>query len=91
MKELVEYIVKSLVDNPDRVEIKETAEENSVMIEIKVADEDTGKVIGREGRIINAIRTLAKSAAGREQKRVQVEVLSNLTHPDVRRGPPSPS
>ncbi|MBI5699671.1 KH domain-containing protein [Candidatus Saganbacteria bacterium] len=76
MKELVEYIVRSLVDNPDRVEIKETPGEGSILIEIKVADEDTGKVIGREGRIINAIRTLAKSAAGREQKRVQVEVLS---------------
>lgn len=76
MKELVEYIVKSLVDNPDRVEIKETQGENSILIEVKVADEDTGKVIGREGRIINSIRNLVKSAAARDNRRVQVEVLS---------------
>ena len=76
MKELVEYIIKSLVDNPDRVEIKETQSENSVLIEIKVADEDTGKVIGREGRIINSIRTLVKSAVTKDTRRVQVEVLS---------------
>lgn len=76
MKELVEYIVKSLVDNPDRVEIKETQGESSILIEIKVADEDTGKVIGREGRIINSIRTLVKSAVTKDTRRVQVEVLS---------------
>ncbi len=76
MKELVEYIVRSLVDNPDRVEIKETQGESSILIEIKVADEDTGKVIGREGRIINSIRTLVKSAVTKDTRRVQVEVLS---------------
>lgn len=76
MKELVEYIVKSLVDNPDRVEIKETQGESSILIEIKVADVDTGKVIGREGRIINSIRTLVKSAVTKDTRRVQVEVLS---------------
>lgn len=76
MKELVEYIVKSLVDNPDRVEIKETQGETSILIEIKVADEDTGKVIGREGRIINSLRTLVKSAVTKDTRRVQVEVLS---------------
>jgi hypothetical protein len=76
VKELVEYIVRSLVDNPDRVEIKETQGESSILIEIKVADEDTGKVIGREGRIINSIRTLVKSAVTKDTRRVQVEVLS---------------
>jgi len=76
VKELVEYIVKSLVDNPDRVEIKETQGESSILIEIKVADEDTGKVIGREGRIINSLRTLVKSAVTKDTRRVQVEVLS---------------
>ncbi|MFA4904930.1 MAG: KH domain-containing protein [Candidatus Margulisiibacteriota bacterium] len=76
MKELVEYIVKALVDNPDRAEVKETSNENSILIEIKVADEDTGKVIGREGRIINSIRTLVKSAVTQDKRRVQVEVLS---------------
>jgi hypothetical protein len=76
VKELVEYIVKSLVDNPDRVEIKETQGESSILIEIKVADVDTGKVIGREGRIINSIRTLVKSAVTKDTRRVQVEVLS---------------
>jgi len=76
VKELVEYIVRSLVDNPDRVEIKETQGESSILIENKVADEDTGKVIGREGRIINSIRTLVKSAVTKDTRRVQVEVLS---------------
>jgi hypothetical protein len=76
VKELVEYIVRSLVDNPDRVEIKETQGESSILIEIKVADVDTGKVIGREGRIINSIRTLVKSAVTKDTRRVQVEVLS---------------
>jgi len=76
VKELVEYIVKALVDNPDRAEVKETSNENSILIEIKVADEDTGKVIGREGRIINSIRTLVKSAVTQDKRRVQVEVLS---------------
>ena len=76
MKELVEYIVKALVDKPDEVNISETKGESLVILEIKVAKEDIGKVIGREGRIANAIRTVAKAAAAKQKKRVTVEILT---------------
>ncbi len=82
MKELVEYIVKSLVENPNDVNISETQSDSLTIIEIKVAQADTGKVIGREGRIANAIRTVAKAAAAKQQKRVTVEILTE----DERRG-----
>ena len=76
MKELVEYIVKALVDKPDEVNISETQGESLTILEIKVAQEDIGKVIGREGRIANAIRTVAKAAAAKQKKRVTVEILT---------------
>lgn len=76
MKELVEFIVKSLVENPDSVEISETQGETVTIIEVRVAETDMGKVIGKEGRIANAIRTVAKAAGGKEQKRVNVEFIS---------------
>lgn len=76
MKELVEYIVKSLVDKPEVVEIKETQREMSTIIEIRTAPEDAGKVIGREGRIVNSIRTIVKAASAKQQKRVSVEILT---------------
>lgn len=76
MKELVEYIVKSLVDKPEAVNIKETQGEAVTIIEIRTAPEDSGKVIGREGRIANAIRTIVKAAAAKKQKKVTVEILT---------------
>lgn len=76
MKELIEYIVKALVDKPDEVNISETEGEVATIIEVKVADEDAGKVIGREGRIVNALRTLAKAAGAKDKKRVTVEILT---------------
>ena len=76
MKELVEYIVKALVDNPSKVEIKETSGESVIIIEVKAAPEDVGKVIGREGRIANAIRAIAKSVAAKQNKKVSVEILT---------------
>jgi len=76
MKELVEYIVKALVDNPNEVNISETQGESLTILEIKVAQSDIGKVIGREGRIANAIRTVAKAAAAKQKKRVTVEILT---------------
>lgn len=76
MKELVEYIVKALVDKPDEVNIAETQGESLTILEIKVAQEDVGKVIGREGRIANAIRTVTKAAAAKQKKRVTVEILT---------------
>ena len=75
MKELVEIIAKSLVDSPDMVQVNEIAGEQSIIIELKVASEDMGKVIGKQGRIAKAIRTVVKAAAIKENKRVVVEII----------------
>lgn len=75
MKELLEVIARSLVDNPDAVSVKEISGEKSIILELKVASEDMGKVIGKKGRIAHAIRTVVKSAAIREDKRVEVEII----------------
>ncbi|HHV95521.1 MAG TPA: KH domain-containing protein [Clostridiaceae bacterium] len=75
MKELLETIVKALVDNPDDVVVNELEGEKSLILELKVAPEDMGKVIGKQGRIAKAIRTVMKAAAVKENKRVVVEIL----------------
>jgi predicted RNA-binding protein YlqC (UPF0109 family) len=75
VKELVEIIAKSLVDNPDSVQVKEISGEQSIILELKVAPEDMGKVIGKQGRIAKAIRTVVKAAAIKENKRVVVEII----------------
>ena len=77
MKELVEMIVQSLVDYPSEVVINETAGESIVILEITVSPNDVGKVIGKEGRIANAIRTVVKAAAAKHDKKVTVEILTN--------------
>lgn len=77
MKELVEMIVKSLVDQPEQVNITETAGESIVILEIAVSPDDVGKVIGKEGRIANAIRTVVKAAAAKHDKKVTVEIMTN--------------
>jgi len=75
MKELVAIIAKSLVDNPDKVQVNEVIGEQSTIIELKVAPDDMGKVIGKQGRIAKAIRTVVKAAAIKENKRVVVEIV----------------
>lgn len=75
MKELVEIIAKSLVDKPNEVKVNEIANEESIILELKVAPEDMGKVIGKQGRIAKAIRTVVKAAAIKEEKRVVVEII----------------
>ena len=75
MKELVEIIAKSLVDNPEMVQINEITGEQSIILELKVAEGDMGKVIGKQGRIAKAIRTVVKAAAIKENKRVIVEII----------------
>jgi len=75
MGELVEFIAKSLVDNPDEVKVNEIEGSQSVIIELKVAPEDMGKVIGKQGRIAKAIRTVVKAAAIKQNKRVVVEII----------------
>ena len=77
MKELLEYIAKSLVNNPDAVSVTEIPmdTDRSVMLELRVAREDMGKVIGRQGKIARTIRTIMKAAAVKENTRVQVEIV----------------
>ena len=75
MKKLVEVIAKSLVDSPDEVVVTEVEKENSVVIELKVAPADMGKVIGRQGRIAKAIRTVVKAASSKSSKKVIVDIL----------------
>jgi len=75
MKELVEIIAKSLVDSPDEVQVNEVIGEQSIILELKVAPDDMGKVIGKQGRIAKAIRTVVKAAAIKENKRVVVEII----------------
>jgi hypothetical protein len=75
MRELVEYIAKSLVDNPDEVSVNEIEGSQSLIIELKVAPEDMGKIIGKQGRIAKALRTLVKAAATKDNKRVIIEII----------------
>lgn len=74
MRELVEIIAKSLVDNPDEVVVTEEETENGIVVSLKVAPSDMGKVIGKQGRIARAIRSVVKAAATREDKKVIVEI-----------------
>ena len=75
MKELVRVIIEALVDQPDKIVITETEGKQSIIIEIKVAQEDMGKVIGKQGRIAKAMRTVVKSAAMRDNKKVIIEIV----------------
>ncbi len=75
MKDLVEVIARALVDHPDEVVVTETETDRSVVLELKVAPDDMGKVIGKQGRIARAIRTVVKSAAVREDKKIIVDIL----------------
>ena len=74
LEDLVRFLTKSFVDEPDQVEVSGTEEDSRVSLEIKVAQGDIGKVIGRQGRTIRAIRTVAKAASVKVGKRVNVEV-----------------
>lgn len=75
MGEIVAYIAKSLVDNPEAVEVSETFGQQSIIVELKVAPEDMGKVIGKQGRIAKAIRTVVRAVATKENKKVIVEII----------------
>ena len=75
MKELVEVIAKSLVDYPEEVQVTETENDEAVVLELKVAQSDMGKVIGKQGRIAKAIRTVVKAAASKGDRKVIVEIM----------------
>ncbi|MBK3332173.1 KH domain-containing protein [Persephonella atlantica] len=75
LQELVEFVAKSLVDHPEKVEVKEIEGEKTTVIELKVAPEDLGKVIGRQGRTARAVRTLLAAVARKQNKRAVLEIL----------------
>ena len=75
MKELVEVIAKSLVDCPDEVVVTETENDKAIVLDLRVAQADMGKVIGKQGRIAKAIRSVVKAAASKEEKKVIVEIM----------------
>ena len=75
MKELVEYIAKSLVNDPSQVEVTEERRANTVNLTLEVAQEDVGRVIGRSGQVANAMRTLLRVMASRQGKRVNLEIV----------------
>lgn len=75
MKELVEVITKALVDSPEEVVVTEREDKNTTVLEVRVADADMGKVIGKQGRIAKAIRSVVKAAAAKEEKKVVVDIL----------------
>ena len=75
MKELVEVIAKALVENPDEVVVTQKEEGKNITVELHVAPSDMGKVIGKQGRIAKAIRSVVKAASSKENKRVDVEII----------------
>ena len=75
MRELVEFIAKSLVEDPDQVAVNETDNGNEIIIELRVAPSDMGKVIGRQGRIAKSIRAVVNAASSKSDKKVTVEIV----------------
>ncbi len=75
MKQLLEHIAKALVDEPDQVNVQQVENERLIILELRVASDDMGKVIGKQGRIAKAIRTVVNAAAVKENKRVAVEIV----------------
>ncbi|MCR5641651.1 MAG: KH domain-containing protein [Lachnospiraceae bacterium] len=75
MKDLIEVIAKALVDNPNEVVVTEKETDRAIVVELKVAPTDMGKVIGKQGRIAKAIRSVVKAAASKEDKKVIVDIL----------------
>lgn len=74
-KEFVEYIVKSLVDNKEQVEITEENTQDTIVIKVKVASEDMGRIIGKEGRIIKSVREIVRAYSAREHKKVSIDIV----------------
>ncbi len=76
MKELIELIIKGIVDKPDKIEISQVVGEKTLIFEVKVDPDDIGKVIGRQGRNIKSIRTIINAAAQKDNKRVIIEIIN---------------
>ena len=76
MKQMIEYLVRELVDDPDQVNVSEVPGDEATTYEVRVAPDDLGKVLGKEGRIANALRTVAKAAAMKHKLKVYVEIVA---------------
>ena len=83
MKEFVEYIVKNLVDHPEKVNIKEIGGSQTLIVELSVEKSDIGKIIGKKGKTINAIRTLLMSVASRNGIRVNLEIIEDSSRAEA--------
>ena len=90
MKPLVEYIVRALVDKPDQVELRTSPSEGGLLYELKVAPEDIGKVIGRDGRTVNALRTVLAAAAQKKGEKARLEIVDDKRRGD-NNGSPQPT
>lgn len=75
VKELAEFLIKSLADHPEKVELEEREEDDTVLIELRISPDDVGKIIGKNGNTINAIRTVLQTAASSHKKRARLEVV----------------
>jgi predicted RNA-binding protein YlqC (UPF0109 family) len=75
MAELLEFLARQLVDEPDAVRVEQVDEEDTLVLRLHVAQEDLGKVIGRQGRIARALRTVVRAGSARERRRVQLEIV----------------
>ena len=75
MRDLLDYLARRLVDEPDAVRVEELDEEDALVLRLHVAPDDVGKVIGRQGRIARALRTVVRAGSAREQRRVQLEIV----------------
>ncbi len=82
LKDLAEYLIKSLADHPEEVELSEREEDDTILIELKISQEDLGKIIGKNGNTINAIRTVLQTAASSRKKRAKLEVLGQADIPE---------
>ena len=90
MKDLIEYMARAIVENPDEVVVTEEEERDYIVYHLRVAESDMGRVIGKEGRIANAMRTLLKVAAIRKGTRAVLEIGEGITRPPGRRAEPEP-
>ena len=79
MKELVQYLAQSIVNQPDAVEVTETQDDNASVVELKVAKEDLGRIIGKQGRTANSLRTILNAAAARADRKIVLEIIDVLS------------
>ena len=89
MKELIEYIARALVDRPEAVELRTTPSAEGMLYELKVAPDDVGKVIGRDGRTVNALRALVTAAATKKGEKARVEILDDRRNASKAELPPA--